>query len=76
LSSLFLSEDEVADLTGIKRGRCGKSRDELQCQLLRERGVPFIKNIAGAPKVARAVIDGSNRPAPQKQGWSPAVLNR
>lgn len=74
--SLFLTQEELAELTGIKRGRDGKSRNQLQCEHLRMFGVPFIPNAAGEPKVARSAIEGSIKTtAPKQSGWRPAAMS-
>jgi len=75
MSSLFLTKDEVEDLTGIKTGRNGIKREVLQCQFLRERGIPFTPNICGEPKIARAIIEGGKVQQSTPASWSPAVLN-
>lgn len=56
--SAFLDPEDVAFLTGIKRGRNGQSRDELQAAQLRQMGVPFYLNAARRPIVARAAVEG------------------
>lgn len=69
MSSLFLTDDELRQLTG----RAFKSR---QIAWLKEQGLPFRVNATGHPVVARAVIVGlsSEPPAPQTRGWAPRVL--
>ncbi|MBU9308325.1 DUF4224 domain-containing protein [Burkholderia multivorans] len=59
VSDTFLSSDEVAELSGIKTGRNGKTREQLQIAWLRSAGVPFWTNARGRPIVARSAIDGS-----------------
>lgn len=71
--SLFLSDAEIADLTGIKRGRNGKSRAQLQCQFLREHGIPFIANIRGEPKVCTSYLEGGKQ-TKQPDAWKPRIL--
>lgn len=74
--TLFLTQEEVAELTGIKRGRDGKTRNQLQCEHLRRNGVPFFPNASGEPKIARSAIEGGSKAAQPKQtGWRPAALN-
>jgi len=74
--SIFLSEDDVAELTGIRRGRDGKSRNQLQCQHLSENGIPFFPNSSGQPKVAKSFIEGGKPESSKKATWQPAILNR
>ena len=64
MSELFLTEHELADLTGYKQA--GK-----QVAMLRRQGVPFHVNAAGHPKVARAILEGKNV-APPPKSWSPS----
>lgn len=71
--SLFLSDSDIAELTGIKRGRDGKTRAQLQCQFLREHGIPFIANIKGEPKVCTSYLEGGKQ-TKQKEAWKPRVL--
>lgn len=63
----FLTESEVAQLTGIKRGR------KRQCEYLTSIGVPYRTNIFGAPIVSRAFIDGVKTDKPAAN-WQPAIL--
>lgn len=72
--SIFLSAEEVAELTGIKRGRDGKTRDELQRQHLREIGIAFFPNASGQPKVAKSFIEGGKSERPKKTAWQSAIL--
>jgi hypothetical protein len=72
--SIFLSAEDVTELTGIKKGRDGKTREELQCEHLRKHGVPFIPNAAGRPIVAKAAIEGGNLPQTKSTPWRSAVL--
>lgn len=73
--SLFLTPEEIEDLTGIKRGRDGKSRGQLQCDHLRKQGIPFFPNAAGEPKVARAFIEGRDKTTQEpKSRWKSNVL--
>ena len=71
---MFLNNDEIADLTGIKRGRAGKTRGQLQCDHLRRIGVPFFVNAAGDPKVARSFFEGGQQKEPAPRKWQPAAL--
>lgn len=66
-STLFLTREEVATLTG----RRIKSK---QIELLLRQGIPFRVSATGHPVVTRLAIEGrpvkSDEPAP----WTPAVL--
>ncbi len=75
--ALFLTPDEVAELCGIRRGRNGFSRHELQVAQLRTMGVAFRINAAGRPIVTVAAVEGGStqkneRPA---RPWRSYVLN-
>lgn len=70
---LLLSPDQVAQVTGIKSGRFGKKREELQCEQLRKMGIPFYRNARGAPIVVRDALTGHKpQQAPHKK-WEPSV---
>jgi hypothetical protein len=73
---LFLTLEEVAELTGVKVGRHGKSREELQTEWLRGSGIPFWTNARGRPIIARSTIEvrASEAEATPKK-WQPKVLN-
>jgi hypothetical protein len=76
MSDTFLSPEEVAELSGVRVGRGGKTREELQVEWLRTSGIPFWTNARGRPIIARAVIEGrqSAAEAPRKR-WQPKVLS-
>lgn len=75
MSDTFLSPEEVGELTGIRAGRRGQTREELQVDWLRTSGIPFWTNARGRPVIARAAIDGRQASAEQpKQKWQPKVL--
>lgn len=57
--ALFLTEDEVAYLTGIGRGADGKSKHDMQCTQLKLMAVPFRVNARGMPIVTHAAVEGS-----------------
>lgn len=72
--SIFLTSDEIRELTGISRGKAGKAREQLQAASLRTMKIPFYLNAVGRPIVARAVIEGvatSAQVSPKK--WEPAL---
>jgi hypothetical protein len=75
--SMFLSDEEVKILTGIRKGKDGKTREQLQCEHLRKYGIPFFPNKAGQPKIARCFFSGAtSTPAPTKKTeWRPRVLS-
>lgn len=74
--NLFLTPQEVVELTGIARGRDGKTREQMQADHLRKLGVPFFPNAAGRPIVARTVIENGLQQKKQTQPiWQPAVLS-
>jgi hypothetical protein len=63
---LFLTDDEVTELTGYRQA--GK-----QVAMLRRQGVPFHVNAAGHPKVARAILEGSRaKTLEQYKTWEPS----
>ncbi|WP_232071539.1 DUF4224 domain-containing protein [Paraburkholderia pallida] len=61
MSETFLSEQEVAELTDIKTGQRGKTREQLQVEWLRTSGIPFWTSARGRPVVARTAIEGRAR---------------
>jgi len=64
---MFLTDEEVADLTGYRQ-------PSKQVAQLRQQGIPFHTNAAGHPKVARAILEGKHAQpvvAPAKS-WSPS----
>ncbi|WP_082742022.1 DUF4224 domain-containing protein [Burkholderia sp. MSMB1072] len=73
-SDLFLTSEEVAELTGVRIGRRGKSREELQVAWLRTSGIPFWVNARGRPIIARARITGQPTESPPRPKWQPAAL--
>lgn len=73
--ALFISKDEVAELTGIKRGRDGKTREQMQVNQLRVMGIAFFVNASGRPIVTQIAVEGGTQTKQVKQGWQPAVLS-
>lgn len=75
MSNTFLAPEEVAELTGIRTGRRGKTREQLQVDWLRTSGIPFWTNARGRPIIARSAIEGrdSDEGATKKR-WQPKVL--
>lgn len=74
MTPLFLTCDEVRELTGIKTGKFGKRREELQAAALRTMKIPFYVNAAGRPIVSRAVIEGGTQHNTEaaRPKWEPA----
>lgn len=56
--STFLTPEEVCELTGVRVGRAGKSREQLQVASLRTSGIQFWTNARGRPIIASAAIEG------------------
>jgi len=76
VSNMFLTPEEIAELTGIKRGSNGKSREQRQITALKSMGVPHYVNVARRPIVARAVIEGASSAIakanlPLIESWEP-----
>jgi hypothetical protein len=65
--SLFLTTDEIAQLTG-------RARKALQIDALRRMGIPFWVNAAGYPVVTRAAIEGGSVKEEPKREWRSRVL--
>lgn len=72
-ASTFLTPAEVAELTGVRIGKDGKSREYLQARALQNMRIPHWVNAAGRPIVARAVIEGGRAEKPAAT-WSPNLL--
>lgn len=72
--SMFLTPFEVAELTDIRTGKAGKTREQLQIEALHRMRIPFLISAAGRPKVARATIEGTrNQQKNDGHGWEPAL---
>jgi Domain of unknown function (DUF4224) len=76
MTNTFLTPEEVAELTDIRVGRRGRSREELQIEWLRTSGIPFWTSARGRPVIARAAIEGRKADVelPRKK-WQPKVLS-
>ncbi|MCO7641923.1 DUF4224 domain-containing protein [Pseudomonas sp. S 311-6] len=75
----FLTEKEVAELTGIKTGRNERGvtirREQLQVAQLRLMGIPFHENARGRPMIFRAVALGLvPASAAKPKAWSPRAI--
>jgi hypothetical protein len=70
--SMFLTVEELAELTGIKIGKNKQTREQLQAAELTRLGIPHYVNIAGRVIVARAIIESRppETPPPRKR-WEP-----
>ena len=74
MTDTFLSTAEVADLTDIRTGKNGRTREQLQIDALRKMKVPFVVSAIGRPKVARAIIEGGKKQVEEvSPGWEPAA---
>lgn len=72
--STFLNAKELAELTGVRIGKDGKTREQLQSAELKRMKIPHYVNARGCPVVARAVVEGgAQQPIPQHKGWEPAL---
>ncbi len=68
MEPFFLTDSEIAQLTGLKRKTA-------QVNWLRQSGIPFRVNAAGRPVICRSALDGGNRtPISSASEWKPAVL--
>ncbi|WNC88827.1 DUF4224 domain-containing protein [Paraburkholderia sp. FT54] len=76
MSETFLTPEEIAELTGIRTGRRGKTREQLQAEWLRTTGLPFWVNARGRPTVPRSAIEGKQANVePPRKKWQPQALN-
>lgn len=73
--SIFLTPQEVAELTGIRRGRDGLSGHELQINQLKAMHIAFFINAAGRPIVTKAAVEGTTEPIVKKQQWRSSALS-
>lgn len=78
-SDLFLREEDVNVLTGIRIGRrCGSSmltKYQRQAEHLKRERIPFHLDARGRPIVARAAIEGGKTSAPElPTRWQPRVI--
>lgn len=69
----FLSTKEVGELTGVRTGRAGKSREQLQAAALVKMKIPHYVNPAGRPIVVRAVISGGHAQPEPVATWQPRL---
>lgn len=75
MSDTFLTAEEVGELTGVRMGRGGKTREQIQVEWLRTSGIPFWTNARGRPIIARVAIEGrqNNEDKPRKK-YQPRAL--
>lgn len=69
---LFLTEPQVDELTGIKRGQNGKSKHLMQCNFLRNNGIAHFVNARGKPVIPISAIEG-RRVEPIRKTWQPKL---
>lgn len=70
MSAIFLTKEEVAELTGLKIKR-------RQVEQLRKMGLPFWLNAANAPIVPRSAIEGKVPSVPEvKPQWIPPGMRQ
>lgn len=78
MSALFLDDESLDCLTGIRRGstRAGvkQTKYEMQAAFLREIGIPFISNARGRPVVLLSAVESRRTAEAPKKGWKPAVI--
>ncbi len=72
IMSTFLTPDEIRELTGIARGKAGKTREMLQAAALRTMKIPFYLNAVGRPIVTRHSIEGQAISEVRTATWEPA----
>jgi hypothetical protein len=72
MSAAFLTTEEVRELTGVNTGRKGRTREQLQVAALTQMKIPHWVNMAGLPKVARAVIEGGRADGTEAT-WEPGL---
>jgi Domain of unknown function (DUF4224) len=74
--STFLTADDMAELTGIRQGKGGKTREQRQVDTLRKMKIPHYVNAVGRPIVARAVIEGIGGSIPEPiLTWEPRLAH-
>lgn len=74
--SMFLTPDEVAELTGVRIGRKGKTREQLQIAQLKAMRIPHYVNAIDRPIVVRALLEGGSASLakPPAPGWEPGLM--
>jgi len=74
MSSLWLSDKELCEFTGIYRKKRGIERKNLHIEWLNKKKIPFHENDAGKIKVARALFTFSIEPVDKHKGWEPRAV--
>jgi hypothetical protein len=73
--STFLTEKDMVELTGIRQGKDGKTREQRQVDTLRKMKIPHYVNAVGRPIVARAVIEGIGAVPQPVVAWEPRLAH-
>lgn len=71
----FLTEKDMVELTGIRQGKDGRTREQRQVDILRKMKIPHYVNAVGRPIVARAVIEGVAPPPMPTASWEPRLAH-
>lgn len=73
MDDLFLSEAQVKELTGIRRGRAGQRAAELQVKWCLDHGIAAHLNAAQRAIVLRSSLEGrqASRQAKPTAEWTP-----
>lgn len=74
IENRFLTIEEIAELTGIKRGRNGKSREQLQQAQLIAMGIGFYVNARGCPVVTWDAVNGKSGIKAATKAYIPKAL--
>lgn len=72
MTPIFLQPDELAELTGVKIGKAGKTRGQRQAAALKSMRIPFFLNPADRVIVARATIEGGISKIEEPATWESA----
>ena len=74
MTTTFLTPQEMSDLTDVRTGKHGKTREQLQVEALKAMKIPYYISAIGRPKVARAVIEGTGQQdQPPPATWQPGL---
>lgn len=71
--ALFLTTDEIKELTGVRGGKPGRTREQRQADCLRSMKIPFYLNAVGRPIVSRSAIEGTKTKEAAPLTWEPAI---
>lgn len=78
MSNLFLDDQQLDELTGIRRGSTQAgvkhSKYQLQASFLRQIGIAFIVNARGKPIVFRGALEARAPIEVPKPAWQPQIL--